>query len=98
MTIWEGDKMSGIEITEKLNKIAKKLFPNLQFDFGISYSDSNVFTTYIYATCSLSIDKNEIIHSDILNEFKLENILKKRVKRTLIELKNLIQNDLDKEN
>ena len=88
--------MNNSEFRRGLNKLAEELFPNLLFDFMSSNIQMNIFTGFIRMQSSVSIDRSEVIYSGTLNESKLKNILKIRVKNALIELENLIKEDLEK--
>ena len=71
---------------EKLNRMAKELFPDMRLDFRLHLSHTNIFFGTIKIANLVHIKETEIN----------KNVLKNRIKTALIELKNLIQNDLDK--
>lgn len=55
-----------------------------------------IFTGEIRMQSLVSIDRSEVIHNRILNESKLKDILKMRIKFALLNLKDLIEEELEK--
>lgn len=88
--------MNNLTFRRELNKSAEELFPDLLFDFMSDNIQMNIFTGFIRMQCSASIDIKEVVYNGILNESKLKNILKIRVRNALIELQNLVKKDLEK--
>lgn len=73
--------------TEKLDKIAEELFPDLRLEFSKRANQKpDISIGYINIESVVCIKDSEIS----------ERILKGRVKNALLNLKDLIQNDLDK--
>lgn len=85
--------MKDIDIREKLNNIAKELFPNLQLDFHQGPQQWDVWVAHILTTTSIPIDRKEVSHN--LPD-KLKGLVKIRTRIAFLKLKDYVDRELEK--
>ena len=84
------------KVQDLLNTIAKELFPDLRLEFLVDRKQMFIQTAFIMAQSPIHIDVKEVVHNNVFNTARAKNILEIRTHAALMQLKNYVQNSLDK--
>ena len=85
------------KVQDLLNTIAKELFPDLRLEFfSKAFIQDGVIGSPINVASFINIDVREIVQDNVFNMVKAKNILKTRTHEALLQLRNHVQNSLDK--
>ena len=85
------------KVQDILNTIAEELFPDLKLEFfSKAFIQDGVIGSSIDVASFINIDVREIVQDNVFNTAKAKNILKIRTHAALIQLRDHVQNSLDK--
>ena len=84
------------ETQYKLNVMAKDLIPDMQLEFYRDHLHFDIFKTFIRLQSEINIDFKEVVHKNVFSRVKAKDLLIRRIRQALLEMKKLIENDLEK--